>query len=71
MGLSSHWKERKASIGRTGSKRPIWWLILLLGLVLFLMYKLGNMEQVPFTIALLKLRRTKSDGNAGNIHIRR
>ena len=45
MGLVSHWKERKDFLGRTGSRRPIWWLILLLALVLYFIHKLGNMEQ--------------------------
>lgn len=45
MGLFSHWKERKQFLGRVGSKRSVWWLVLLLALVLYLIYQLGRLDQ--------------------------
>ena len=45
MSLGDHWKDRKRFLRRTIGQRAFWRLFFLLALVLYVMYKLGVLEQ--------------------------
>ena len=46
MGVSNYWDSRKRFLSRVGNPRPIWRLLIMLAIILYLIYRFGHMEQM-------------------------
>ncbi|MCE5272294.1 hypothetical protein LLH00_13530 [bacterium] len=46
MGIAGYWEARRRFLGRAGNPRPIWRILIMLAIILYLIYRFSHLEHL-------------------------